>query len=152
LVLTISDRAAAGACDDASGPAVAEVLAERLPDADVTCRIVSDDPSAIETALLAHRDFDVILTTGGTGLGPRDNTPDVTQRVCDRLVPGIAEFLRARSCDQTPYAALSRAAAGVRERTLIVNLPGSPRGARFCAAVVAGLLTHAVDMVAGHDH
>ena len=152
LVLTISDRAAAGVYADASGPAVAEVLGERLPGAEVTCRLVGDDPAAIEAALTANAGLDVILTTGGTGLDARDRAPDVTRRVCDRLVPGIAEFLRARSCDQTPYAALSRAVAGVKDRTLIVNLPGSPRGARFCADLVAGLIPHALKMLAGEGH
>lgn len=152
LVLTISDRASAGEYEDRSGPAVEQVLHRIVDDIVVRREIVSDDADEIERALTAGLDADVILTCGGTGLGPRDVTPEVTARFCDREVPGVAELLRAESRTQTPNAALSRGVAGVRGRTLVVNLPGSLRGATFAAEVVAPLLDHAARMIAGEGH
>jgi len=152
LVLTISDRAAAGEYEDRSGPAVEDVLRLEIDGVEVRKMVVPDDPDAIERALAGGLDADVILTSGGTGLGPRDVTPEVTERFCDRPVPGIAELLRAESLKETPNAALSRATAGLRGTTLIVNRPGSVRGATFAAGVLAPLLGHAVKMIAGEGH
>lgn len=152
LVLTISDRASRGEYEDLSGPAIEALLRERIPEAEVSRLVVSDDPGRIEKALLDNLAHDIILTTGGTGVGPRDNTPDVTTRICDRLVPGLAETMRAESLKQTPQAMLSRAVVGVRGTTLIVNLPGSLRGAKFCAEVVIPALPHATKMIAGGGH
>jgi molybdenum cofactor synthesis domain-containing protein len=152
LVLTISDRASTGEYDDVSGPALEQVLKDLMDDVDISRVIVPDDPNEIETALTEGLDCDVILTTGGTGLGPRDTTPEVTRSFCEREVPGLAELLRIESLKETPHAALSRATAGQRGRTLVVNLPGSVRGASFGARVLAPILPHAAKMMAGGGH
>ena len=151
-VLTVSDRSAAGLRDDTSGPLLADLLeasgwqvAER--------RVVPDDSAAIEGALTALADLRIalVLTTGGTGLSPRDVTPDATRAVADREIAGIAEAIRAAGLGETPHAMLSRATAAVRGRTLIVNLPGSPRGAESGFRILAPVLEHAVRLVAGAD-
>lgn len=152
LVLTISDRAAAGEYEDLSGPAVEAALREALPDARIDRAIVTDDMEAVEGALAGATAYDVVLTTGGTGLGPRDHAPEATRRFCDRPVPGIAELLRRESFAETPNAVLSRGTAGLKGRTLVVNLPGSVRGAAFCAGVLVPLLPHAVKMIGGEGH
>ena len=154
-VVTVSDRSARGDRPDASGPALAEAV--EASGAEVVRReIVPDDPDALAALLAAICDDagapGLVLTTGGTGLGPRDRTPEATAEVCERLVPGIAETLRARSLAVTPHAMLSRGVAGVRGRTLIVNLPGSPGGARDGWAVVAPIAAHAVAQLGGGDH
>ena len=151
-VLTVSDRSAAGTREDASGPLLAGLLeqggwivSER--------RVVPDDAAAIARALtdLAAGGVGLILTTGGTGLSPRDVTPDATRSVADREVPGIAEALRAAGLGETPHAMLSRATAAVRGRTLIVNLPGSPRGVESGFRTLAPVLDHAVALIAGDE-
>lgn len=152
LVLTISDRAASGEYEDRSGPAVEAVLRGALEGIEVDRSIVTDDAEAIEGALAGAAGYDAVLTTGGTGLGPRDNAPEATARSCDRPVPGIAELLRRESLAETPNAVLSRGTAGLRGRTLVVNLPGSERGAVFCARVLAPLLPHAAKMIGGGGH
>ncbi len=152
LVLTISDRAAGGVYEDRSGPAVEEALREGIPGARIKRLVVPDDERGIEQAFEAHLDSDVIITTGGSGIGPRDVTPDVTARFCDALIPGIAEHLRRESFRETPYALLSRAVAGRKGRTVIVNLPGSVKGAGFCAGLLVEILPHAIAMVRGEGH
>lgn len=151
-VLTVSDRSAARLRDDASGPVLADLLeasgwevAER--------RVVPDDSVEIEGALTDFADLGIalVLTTGGTGLSPRDVTPDATRAVADREISGIAEAIRAAGLGETPHAMLSRATAAVRGRTLIVNLPGSPRGAESGFRILAPVLEHAVRLVAGAD-
>ena len=149
-VLTVSDRVAAGKADDASGPA----LAERLEAAGwvvVERAVVPDEVEAISAALarLADAGVPLVLTTGGTGIAPRDVTPDATRRVVDREVPGIAEALRAASLAETPHAMLSRATAGVRGATLVVNLPGSPRAIAGTFAALAPVLDHALRLAEG---
>lgn len=152
LVLTISDRASGGVYEDRSGPAVLEVLQAGIPGAEIERLVVPDDETKVEQAFEAHRDRDVILTTGGSGIGPRDVTPDVTARFCDALIPGIAEHLRRESYRETPYALLSRAVAGRKGMTIIVNLPGSVKGARFCAGLLVEILPHALAMIRGEGH
>src|SRR5437764_3787606 len=145
-ILTVSDRASAGEMDDLGGPAVEDALQPLAPQIEERS-IVPDDEDTIADLLTAWCDrsqLDVIFTTGGTGLGPRDVTPEATLRVCRRLVPGIAETIRSTSLGQTQHAMLSRGAAGVRGSTLIINLPGSPRGAREGVEVVLSVLEHAV--------
>lgn len=152
LVLTVSDRASRGEYEDRSGPAVESALTAGMPGLAVSRQIVSDEPAEIRAAFLANLDKDFIITSGGTGIGPRDKCPDVTEAFCDSQVPGIAEYLRRESCRQTVNAVFSRGRAGVKGRTLIVNLPGSQKGAQYCAELLAGILPHAHKMLHGGGH
>jgi len=148
-VLTVSDRVAAGARDDAGGSALCELL-EGAGAELVSRAVVPDEHAPITEALRAMTgDADVVLTTGGTGLGPRDVTPEATRAVLDREAPGIAEALRAASLAITPFAMLSRATAGLAGRTLVVNLPGNPKAVREEWSVLAPVLGHAVETAQG---
>jgi molybdopterin adenylyltransferase len=153
-VITISDSVAKGEREDASGPAV--VAACRGLGWEVTASLrLPDEPAQIREQLRAIADsgrVDVILTTGGTGVGPRDNTPESTEGIADRIVPGIAEEMRRKGMEKTPTAALSRAVCVVRSRTIIVNLPGSPKGASESLDAIAHLLPHAVHVLGGARH
>ncbi len=153
-VLTISDSVAKGEREDLSGPAV--VAACRGLGWEVTSALrISDDAAAIREQLRELADsnrIDVLLTTGGTGIGPRDNTPEATQAIADRIVPGISEEMRRKVLEHTPTAVLSRGTAVVRKKTLIVNLPGSPKGATESLDAVARLLPHAVKILHGARH
>jgi molybdopterin adenylyltransferase len=152
LVLTVSDRASAGVYEDRSGPAIAEVLAEAFPGAVIARSVVPDEKPAIRAAFEANAQCDAIITTGGTGLSPRDVTPEATQEYCGRMVPGIAEMLRMESLKETRNAALSRGVAGTKENCLIINLPGSVRAATFCTKILIPILPHALAMIQGKDH
>jgi molybdenum cofactor synthesis domain-containing protein len=152
VVITVSDACARGEREDSSGAALAQLLTE-LGAQIVETRIVSDDldPLAYMLREFADRsDVNLIVTTGGTGLGPRDNTPEATQRVIEREVPGIAEAIRAESLKTTRMAMISRGVCGVRSGTLIINLPGSPKAVKETFSVVAPVLSHALDLLAGH--
>lgn len=151
-VITVSDRASDGTYEDLTGPAVEEALVEAIDGCIVRRTIVPDEPDALLEALRVGETSDVVLTAGGTGLGPRDVTPETVRAWGAREVPGIAEYLRARSIEQTLRAVLSRAVAVQNGRTLAVNLPGSVAGARFCTEILAPLLPHAVAMMAGDSH
>jgi len=147
-IVTVSDRSAAGLRADTVGPLLEQVV--QLAGWQLTRRcIVSDDAAAIVEVLrdLCEREVALVLTTGGTGLGPRDTTPEATRAVITREVPGIAEAMRAAGMAKTPRAALSRALCGTHMRTLIVNLPGSPSGATESLESVIGVLGHAVDVL-----
>ncbi len=148
-ILTLSDRSAKGERADASGPALADLI--RAEGWSVTKQaILPDDESAIRTALTEwadSREVDVILTTGGTGFAPRDVTPEATRYVIEREAPGLAETMRADSLKKTPHAMLSRAMAGIRGRTLIINLPGSPKGAVENLQTILPVLSHAVQLL-----
>jgi molybdenum cofactor synthesis domain-containing protein len=153
-ILTVSDSVAKGAREDLSGPAIRGRCAA-LGWEVVSTAVVSDDPIAIEVRLIEIADsalVDLVLTTGGTGIGPRDFTPEATQAVCSKILPGVGELMRAEGRRFTPRAPLSRAVAGVRGKALIVNLPGSPSGAVESLDAVAELLTHAVAVLHGARH
>ncbi len=153
-VLIISDRCARGEMEDATGPALLEALAGRGAEV-AEAGVVPDEQALIGSALVRLSDdvgVDVVFTGGGTGLGPRDVTPEATKAVVDRQAPGLAEAMRLASMAKTPNAILSRAVAGVRGRTLIINLPGSPRGAVECLEVVWPVIGHALEMIAGRGH
>jgi molybdenum cofactor synthesis domain-containing protein len=148
-ILTISDRSSRGEREDASGPALARLIqAEGWSVAKE--HILPDDESAIRETLTEWADdneFDVILTTGGTGFSPRDVTPEATRAVIEREAPGLAEAMRAASLKITPHAMLSRIVTGIRKKTLIVNLPGSPKGAVENLQVVVPVLFHAIQLL-----
>ena len=150
-VLTVSDRSARGKREDLSGPAVTAAVLVQLPDAAVAERAVVPDERAAIAARLAHwaddLRLDLILTTGGTGFAPRDVTPEATRDVVERETPGLAEAMRAASLRITPHAMLSRGVAGIRGRTLIVNLPGSPKGAVENLGMIAPVLPHAIELL-----
>jgi len=153
-VLTVSDSVSRGERQDRSGPGVAERC--RALGWEVTsCEAVSDDREALEKRLAALADspsIDAVLTTGGTGVGPRDTTPEATMAVCQKILPGLGELMRGKGREKNPRAVLSRAVAGVCNRALIVNLPGSPRGAVESLDVVADLLPHAIEVLRGASH
>lgn len=153
-VLTISDSVSQGKREDLSGPAVV-AFCRGLAWEIVITLFVSDDLAAIRQKLCELADsgrFDLVLTTGGTGIGPRDNAPEATQAVADRIIPGIGEEMRRKGLEKTPTAILSRAVAASRRKTLIVNLPGSPKGATESIEAVAHLLPHAVQVLHGARH
>jgi molybdenum cofactor synthesis domain-containing protein len=153
-VLTISDRASAGEMVDEGGPTIEDVLHSAGMEA-VERAIVSDDQVAVAAALRRMADdlrLDVVLTTGGTGLGPRDLAPEATLAVGERTVPGIADAIRSASLEKTRMAMLSRGVAVIRGETLIINLPGSPKGAREGTEVVLPVLAHAVATLHGARH
>jgi molybdopterin adenylyltransferase len=153
-IITISDTVASGERQDASGPAVA-ARCQELKFSVVSTNILPDDPAQIRSLLskLAdERNVDVILTTGGTGIGPRDSTPEATQAIAERLIPGMAEEMRRQGLAHTPRAILSRGVAAIRGSTLILNLPGSPKGAVESLDAIAALLPHAVQIIHGARH
>jgi molybdopterin adenylyltransferase len=150
-VVTLSDKASGGLRPDASGPVLRELLLGLGAVVEEPI-VLPDDQGAIEETLASIADsqeVDLILTTGGTGLTPRDRTPEATMAVADRAAPGFAEAMRARSLEVTPHAMLSRAVAAVRKKTLIINLSGSPKACREQFAVIAPALEHAVETLRG---
>jgi molybdenum cofactor synthesis domain-containing protein len=149
--MTLSDRASSGEYEDHSGPLICEMVQDRLPGGQIHRQaVVPDDFDAIKRELVHWCDqeqLDLILTTGGTGFTPRDVTPEATLAVVQRQAPGLAEAMRAASLRVTPYAMLSRAVAGMRGRTLIVNLPGSPKAVRENLDVILPVLPHAIALL-----
>jgi molybdopterin adenylyltransferase len=154
-ILTVSTLGAAGQRADTSGDAIRDIVAAEPLAAEVRERtIVADDRAAIESVLRHWADdlhLHLVLTTGGTGLSPTDVTPEATLAVIERIVPGLAEAMRQESLRKTPFAMISRAVAGCRGTTLIINLPGSPKGVRECLEVILPVLPHAVDLVTGRN-
>jgi molybdenum cofactor synthesis domain-containing protein len=152
-VLTVSDSVAAGSRHDLSGPAVAAILTQNKFQVVLT-EVVPDKRAEIERALVRLvQEVRLVITTGGTGIAVRDVTPEATRNVCERLLEGVAERMRAEGVKKTPLAALSRGLCGVREQSLLLNLPGSPTGAAESLAAVIGILPHALDLLAGKtDH
>ncbi len=151
-VITVSDRASKGEYADLSGPRIREILEQRLPGADISLTVVPDEAEAIASAIKKNLDRDYILTCGGTGLSPRDITPETCAHICDRDIPGISEWLRRESARETPHAVFSRAYSGMKGSTVIVNFPGSLRGAELCATLMAGIMPHGRDMVRAGNH
>ncbi len=150
-ILTLSDKGAKGEREDLSGPALRKWLEQRGVETSVY-EMIPDERDLIAAKLVEWADaseLDIILTTGGTGVSPRDVTPEATVTVIDRVIPGLGELMRMRSLTKTPSAALSRAVAGIRGRTLIINLPGSPRGAVENLEAVWDCVPHAVAKIQG---
>lgn len=153
-ILTVSDSCAQGKREDVSGQTIKDMLAENKFE---ICekRIVADNHETVanELKLLSdNADVDVVITTGGTGLGPRDVTPEATNSVSERTVPGLSEIIRAQGWKKTKSAVLSRGIAGIRNRTLIINLPGSPKGVKESLEIILDVLPHAVEMMHGGGH
>ncbi len=150
-ILTVSDRSSRGEREDASGPALRAWLTEHGVKA-VRIEVVPDEEDRISAALRKWADeegFEIILTTGGTGVSPRDVTPDATRKVVERTIPGFGERMRSKSLEKTPMAIVSRAVAGVRKRSLIINLPGSPKGAVENLEAVWDAVPHTVAKIQG---
>ena len=151
-ILTVSDSAAEGKRQDVSGPALVKEC-EELGWKIAAREIVPDDPRQISQQIATWADeatANLILTTGGTGISARDHTPEATRAILERELPGLGELMRMKGCEQTPTAMLSRAVAGTRKRALIVNLPGSPRGAVYSLEVVSKLIPHALELLRGN--
>jgi len=150
-VITLSDKGSRGERVDLSGPEVTRMLKEI--GIETTCyEVVPDEADVIERKLVEFVDdrrLDLVVTTGGTGVSPRDVTPDATLKVIDREIPGMAEAMRRESMLKTPHAMISRAVAGIRKTTLIINLPGSPKGVRENLAVILPALKHAIEKIKG---
>jgi molybdopterin adenylyltransferase len=154
VVVTVSDRAARGERRDESGPALVRLL-EEMGARVLAAEVLADDPGPLAERLRAHcdrGDVNLVVTTGGTGLAPRDRTPEATRAVVEREAPGLAEAMRAGTLHQTPSAMLSRGVCGVRSGALVVNLPGSPKGVRECFEIIRPVLAHAVEVIAGRPH
>jgi len=150
-VLTVSDRCSQGVATDTAGPAVVTLLRQHWPAAEVVTGLIPDDELRIADQLeeWSLNGVALILTVGGTGLGPRDCTPEATRRVIKREAPGLAEAMRAKGAEQNFYAWLSRGVAGIKGSTLIINLPGSRRGAEQSLAAILPLIRHGLDVVSG---
>ena len=153
-ILTVSDSCAQQKKDDISGQTIKEILPR---DKFEICeyRVVADEQKDIENELMHFADelkADIVFTTGGTGLGPRDVTPEATTAVCQKIVPGLAETMRLEGLKKTKNAMLSRAVAGVRGNTLIINLPGSPKAVRESLEIILDVLPHTLDMLRGRGH
>lgn len=149
-VLTVSDSSAQGRRDDVSGPAVAEALIRHK--FQVTARaVVADDQPAIQNAIVnLAAEVRLVVTTGGTGIAERDVTPEATRAVCERLLEGVAERMRLEGYQQTPFAALSRGLCGVRGKSIVLNVPGNPKGAVESLEAVVELLPHALQLLSGN--
>jgi molybdenum cofactor synthesis domain-containing protein len=150
-VLTVSDRCSKGEATDTAGPAVVALLRDHWPAANIETALLPDEELEIAEYLeqRSRGGASLILTVGGTGLSPRDRTPEATLRVLDRQAPGLAEAMRSKGAESSAYAWLSRGVAGLKGNTLIVNLPGSLRGAKESLASILPLLRHAIDVVSG---
>lgn len=152
-VVTVSDRASAGTYEDKGGPAIADVLGEILTSPwEAVRRLVPDEAALVSKTLQDLADQDgcsLIFTTGGTGPSPRDVTPEATEAVCEKMLPGFGELMREKSLAQVPTAILSRQTAGIRGKALIVNLPGKPQSIRLCMLAVFPAIPYCIDLIGG---
>ncbi len=151
-VITVSDRAFRGEYEDLSGPKIGEILKEFNPGISISYEIVPDEKELLKEALERSICSDYIITTGGTGISPRDITPGVTRDYCDMELPGISEMLRAESLKETKNAVFSRGFSGLKEKTIIINLPGSVKAVTLCTKLLLPVLEHGVSMVKGGKH
>jgi len=151
-VITISDRASRGVYEDLSGPKIVEILREKLTDLETEIVVIPDEKPEIRRALEAAVGVDFIITTGGTGIGPRDLTPEVTAEFCDKELPGISEMIRWESYQETSMAMLSRGYSGMKGNTIVVNFPGSVKAVTLCTKVLLKVMGHAVKMLRGEGH
>lgn len=157
LVITVSDRAFKGIYEDKSGDAIINLLKEYFIKENLIYKIekiiIPDEYDIILNTLKENKDnFDIIITTGGTGLSERDVTPEATKEFCKKEVSGVSEYLRAESMKETLFASLSRGYAGINDKVFVVNFPGSEKGAIFCANLIIPLLSHIIDMMNGKGH
>ncbi len=149
IVITVSDRCSRGEAEDVSGRVLADLLTETGAEI-LEKLVISDDLENLAEALKTRsEEANLIVTTGGTGLGPRDNTPEATRQVIEREAPGLAEAMRYKTLENTPFAMLSRGVCGIRGKCLIINLPGSPKGVKECFEVIKPVLKHAIDQIQG---
>ncbi|MBE0478979.1 MogA/MoaB family molybdenum cofactor biosynthesis protein [Candidatus Aerophobetes bacterium] len=152
-IITVSDSCFKGEREDKSGKVIHKMVASLGKVVD--CRVVPDEESSVRLALLDlidKKELDLILTTGGTGISPRDITPDITEEILDKKIPGFGELMRIKTFQFSPTSPLSRAMAGVRKKSLVINLPGSPRGVEECLTILLPILPHAFDMLQGLSH
>lgn len=157
VVITVSDRAFRGVYEDLSGPEIEQILSEHFGKTlDCRIEIVPDEAplilAALEKAVSGDHAADAIISTGGTGIGPRDITPDISRDWCDKELPGISELLRRESYKETFHAVLSRGYAGLKNQTLLINFPGSVKAVRLCTRLILPVLTHAPSMIRGGGH
>ncbi len=150
-VITVSDRAHKKEYEDLSGPLIRDILFAGLG-AEVTITVVPDEKKTLQKAIRENADKDYVITTGGTGLSPRDITPEATREICDKDIPGLSEWLRGESIKETPNAVLSRGYSGLMGKTIVINLPGSVKGAAFGAKLLVPVLEHGAEMVRGGKH
>lgn len=151
-VITISDRAYRGEYEDLSGTQIIEQVKTAFPHAEIEKEIVPDEPRQLINAFVNNSAVDYIITTGGTGISPRDVTPETTEAYCDKALPGIAEILRMKSYEETPNALLSRGYAGIKASTIIVNFPGSVKAVTLCTSVLIPVMEHGIRMLRGEGH
>ena len=146
-VITVSDRAYSGEYADLSGQIIEDILIKNFENIKINRILIPDEEFAIVESLEKSISSDFILTTGGTGLSKRDITPEVCEKFCDKPVPGISEILRIESYKETPFAMLSRGYAGVKNNTLIVNFPGSPKAAKLCTEILIPIMPHFMEII-----
>ncbi|MCU0284985.1 MAG: MogA/MoaB family molybdenum cofactor biosynthesis protein [Acidobacteria bacterium] len=151
-VITISDRAFRGEYRDLSGPTIVELINESHIEAEVSLTIVPDEKVQIEKAIQQNIGKDYIFTNGGTGISPRDLTPEITRSICDKELPGISEMLRRESFKETPFAIFSRGYAGLKNNTIIINFPGSVKAVTLCTKLLLPVLAHGKEMLQGGKH
>ncbi len=151
-VITVSDRASRGEYEDLSGSKIIELIKQSGLETNISPCVVPDEKDEIKRALLENVGKDYIITTGGTGISPRDITPDVTEEICEKSIPGISEMLRAESLKETKFAVFSRGYCGILKNTIIVNFPGSVKAVTLCTNLMIPLLEHGIKMMYGGKH